>query len=413
VESWMSNKPITKLRVFVASPGDVKRERAIAKKICDEINDGIASLKSLHLELVRWETHARPGKASDAQEVINKQILNSFDIFIGILWKRFGTPTKRAPSGTAEEIDKALAFHEKDPDFPILIYFNTKPYTLTSPKDAEQVSQVLTYKQKLGNSGIFYWSYDGEANFEDLLRRHLTALIKDWKEKIIEEISTIEERSAKPITKTELEGLDPKELIKTGRAYRELGDHNKAIQYFKAANVLDSESVSALFNLAYELDDIDKKEKAIETYKLALKLKPEHDPSWYNMGILLSDLNRDEEAEVAYRTAIKHKPDKHEAWYNLGILLRKLNRDEEAEEAYRTVIKHKPDDHDSWYSLGYLLSDLNRDEEAEEAYRTAIKHKPDDHDSWYGLGKLLEKLNRDEEAKKAHQMADKYKSEAL
>jgi hypothetical protein len=38
---------------------------------------------------------------------VNAQIgFSSIDLFIGILWKKFGTPTKRGDSGSAEEFEK-------------------------------------------------------------------------------------------------------------------------------------------------------------------------------------------------------------------------------------------------------------------------------------------------------------------
>ncbi|PYL26201.1 MAG: hypothetical protein DMF37_02915 [Verrucomicrobia bacterium] len=43
---------------------------------------------------------------ADAQDVINHQ-LAEYDIFLGIMSCRFGSPTKRAHSGTEEEFNRA------------------------------------------------------------------------------------------------------------------------------------------------------------------------------------------------------------------------------------------------------------------------------------------------------------------
>ena len=45
---------------------------------------------------------------SDPQQIINSQVSDEYDIFIGILWTRFGTPTERAGSGTEEEFSWSL-----------------------------------------------------------------------------------------------------------------------------------------------------------------------------------------------------------------------------------------------------------------------------------------------------------------
>ena len=46
-----------KIKIFVASPGDVSSERDDLKKVVEELNTTIASYKKCILELVRWETH--------------------------------------------------------------------------------------------------------------------------------------------------------------------------------------------------------------------------------------------------------------------------------------------------------------------------------------------------------------------
>jgi len=94
---------IQQLRVFVASPGDVQAERARIEKAIREVNLSAPKEANIELELVRWETHAYPNFGKDAQAVINEQIGTEYDIFIGILWSRLGTPTPRFASGTLEE----------------------------------------------------------------------------------------------------------------------------------------------------------------------------------------------------------------------------------------------------------------------------------------------------------------------
>ena len=82
-----------RIRVFVASPGDVQRERDSLLGVINELNralDSLAPRAGLRLELARWETDAYP-EMGRPQAVINRQIA-PYDIFIGILWKRFGTP---------------------------------------------------------------------------------------------------------------------------------------------------------------------------------------------------------------------------------------------------------------------------------------------------------------------------------
>ena len=68
------------------------------------------------LDLLRWETHTRPGIGQSAQDVINPQIGDDYDIFLGMFGIRFGTPTREWQSGTEEEFRRALSrFKRSDP----------------------------------------------------------------------------------------------------------------------------------------------------------------------------------------------------------------------------------------------------------------------------------------------------------
>lgn len=164
---------VTKLRVFVASPGDVSEERNRLKEVIDELNHGIAENKGLTLQYVGWDTHTWPGIGEDAQDVINREI-EPYDIFIGIMWKRFGTPTKRAESGTEEEFEKAYSLWSEYGRPHIMLYFNNTPFFPSSKKETQQLDKVLDFKKKAIDKGALYWEYRGPKKFEKLVRKHLT-----------------------------------------------------------------------------------------------------------------------------------------------------------------------------------------------------------------------------------------------
>ena len=95
-------------QIFVASPSDVQGEREILEEVVSEMNRSSAKNAGFRLELLKWETSVHPGFGPDSQAVINEQIGDNYDIFIGIIWGRFGRKTSRAESGTEEEFDRAL-----------------------------------------------------------------------------------------------------------------------------------------------------------------------------------------------------------------------------------------------------------------------------------------------------------------
>jgi hypothetical protein len=166
--------------VFVASPGDVENERDGLEEIIRELNIAWSRELGIRLELIRWETHAYPGIGEDAQSVINEQIPTDYDLFIGIMWCRYGTPTGRAGSGTIEEFQLAKSRYDKDPaGMRLMFYFKDTPVP-PSKLDPDQLAKVAAFRKSLGNEGVLYWTFDGLEDFDKHLRLHITRQVQAW-----------------------------------------------------------------------------------------------------------------------------------------------------------------------------------------------------------------------------------------
>ena len=158
---------------FVASPSDVEDERNKLEEVVQELNSTWSRNLSARLELIRWETHSYPGADQDAQAVINQQIGNEYDIFIGIMWGRFGSPTESAASGTEEEFHRVWQRHQDGSDVKIMFYFKDAPIA-PSKLDPKQLDKIQSFKLKIGAEGVFHWSFRTLESFEGLLRVHLS-----------------------------------------------------------------------------------------------------------------------------------------------------------------------------------------------------------------------------------------------
>ena len=167
------------LRIVVASPSDVQPERDALSGVVDELNRGIAEERGLRLELVRWETDAYPGFHPEGPQGLIDAILRieDCDILIGIFWKHFGTPVSDAGSGTAHEFQRAYEAWQQHQRPHIMMYFNQRAYTPKTPEEAEQWTKVLAFRASFPKEGL-WWSYRGKAQFETLVRRHLTQVIR-------------------------------------------------------------------------------------------------------------------------------------------------------------------------------------------------------------------------------------------
>lgn len=161
-------------KCFIASPSDTVKEREICDKVFAEINQGIGEHHNFRIESKKWEKDTYPSFGLDGQDVINNQIGNDYEIFIGIMWKKFGTPTPRAGSGTEEEFENAYKRHTNNEVVEIMFYFNDASFKMDEI-DIEQVAKVKQFKTKVSNLGGLYALYDGEEDFEKKLRTHLTS----------------------------------------------------------------------------------------------------------------------------------------------------------------------------------------------------------------------------------------------
>ncbi len=162
-------RPIRAVSVFVASPSDVREERDALERVVQELNLTVAAGGNARLELVRWETHVRPGIAADPQQTINNQAGSSHDIVIGIFWGRVGTPTPRAGSGTLEELEMAIARWQADQtSVEVMIYFKEDGIS-PFQSNADQLAKLTQFRESLPKRGILYKTVAGKE-FESLVR---------------------------------------------------------------------------------------------------------------------------------------------------------------------------------------------------------------------------------------------------
>jgi hypothetical protein len=171
-------------KAFIASPSDTARERELCSKVFEEINAGLGGIYNFRIEPLKWEKDVRPTiNGKDGQSNIFDQIGDSFEVFIGIMNKKFGTPTSRAGSGTEEEFNEAYKRYSEKGDLEIIFYFNDEPPKSMSEINASELLKIEEFRKKLQPLGI-YGIYKGISEFEENLRKHLTKFfIEEFKKK--------------------------------------------------------------------------------------------------------------------------------------------------------------------------------------------------------------------------------------
>lgn len=174
------------IKIFISCPGDVTKEKDAVKTVCHSLeNIMVKHEKSIRLHVHDWrdivsDYDQRP------QDVVNS-VFNEYDIYIGILHMRFGTPTgkvnpttgKNFESGTEEEF--YLAVDKKrieEKNIEIFLFFKEPMRAPKTKQESEQLTKVLEFQEKIASSGWINKFRDNE--FSDPIH----ALLLDYVFKI-------------------------------------------------------------------------------------------------------------------------------------------------------------------------------------------------------------------------------------
>lgn len=187
----MSQKTKRIIRVFIASPGDLSEERHRAEIVIDELNRSMDPELGIRLDHIGWETHVAPVMGRP-EEVILKQVeIGEWDVFVGIVWLRFGSPTgaiselsgEQIQSGTEEEFAIAYKAWQKTHRPEILIYRCTRPPADVLQIEPAQFARVSNFFEKFQHDKEhpgFYRAFQGADEFERRLREDLWYVVRKF-----------------------------------------------------------------------------------------------------------------------------------------------------------------------------------------------------------------------------------------
>jgi hypothetical protein len=166
-----------RIRIFFSSPGDVEEERGIARDVIEELQRLHGEKMRVNLTHKAWETDSYPA-IGRPQGVINQQI-GEYEIFVGVFWSRYGTPTGEAESGTVEEFERALENRDQDDIPAVLFYFRQTPVKMETIEKLKQKMKVVRFREQYGDKAGLYKTYKDTDDFERKLRRGLLETVRD------------------------------------------------------------------------------------------------------------------------------------------------------------------------------------------------------------------------------------------
>ncbi len=181
-----------RVRVFISSPADVMPERAVVERAVARVADVWKS--HVRLEAVRWE-RKHYDAARSFQEAIGE--MAEFDIVLGILWKRIGSPLPpdlyRRPdgsayeSGTAFELESAIAGSEQQGRPSVYLFRKTAPITYTAEGVDEERRQYQalngwwnrTFRDAEGHFRRGYQEFAGIEELEQSVEKLLETYLRE------------------------------------------------------------------------------------------------------------------------------------------------------------------------------------------------------------------------------------------
>lgn len=160
-----------RLKVFLASPSDLREERKIVKAVVERVNTIIGRKVDWYIELYGWED-TLPG-FSRPQALINKDV-DACDLFLGMLWQRWGEPTGKFSSGFEEEFIRACEMRKKTNSTEIWLFFKSvEDNRLKDP--GEQLSKVIKFKKEQEEKKeLLFKEFKDPLDWERLIHDYLS-----------------------------------------------------------------------------------------------------------------------------------------------------------------------------------------------------------------------------------------------
>jgi hypothetical protein len=159
----------TVIPLFLSSSRDCALEKQALKDAIGQYNTVARDTENIEVHAFQQEDlfagPADPG--GYAQQVANRQ-LEDYEIYVGVWRDRLGTPTPAAPSGTVEELERALKrFHE-----------TRRPWVMAYFWTGAQVD-FSAVKSALKQYAAFYHHFENTRSLERQFTTHLVSYIRD------------------------------------------------------------------------------------------------------------------------------------------------------------------------------------------------------------------------------------------
>ncbi len=301
---------VTRLRIFVASPGDVLDEREHLRLVVDELNRTLADRLGLTLDLLDWRTHVAPGMGRPQQVIFDQLALEKWDNFVGILWARFGTPpgtthSERGEpflSGTEEEFTLAYQAWKETGRPQILFYRCLRSIpAISDPDQLKLVQEFFAEFEAAGAHPGLYQTYKTNEDFAWRLRNDLEQVLYEVSEEKLAEVPDKEQEAAN------LQAQELRAAILEERQHMARQMHDDIAQTLgylglQVDSVMGSSSLAQNVGVQAELEGIRRAiEDAYERVRSSIMRLTEDVPGHFDLGTALPEIISEFEKQTGCR----------------------------------------------------------------------------------------------------------------
>jgi len=171
------------LRVFISCPEDVRDEKEIVEKVCHELTKTLLPLEGIEIIPIRWPNDVVSQITGEGtQAVINEQVRRyDPDVYIGIMWTRFGDKRPNGLTPTQEEFDIAFNNYRNNRKPFIQFYFKLDEFSPQDVYQEQQYAAVKRFRDRIKGSDLgAYKEFKGRQQFEDQIHKSLIYIVKNF-----------------------------------------------------------------------------------------------------------------------------------------------------------------------------------------------------------------------------------------
>jgi hypothetical protein len=172
------SRTVRVIDVFLSSPRDVDAERDFLKRAAHDWNVLRSTATGCHINILTWEDVVAPALSDRPQSVINDGVGDEYDVYLGIMWGRFGSSTGIADSGTVEEFDRALDRYRKGEGLRLAMLFKMAPIPPAN-LSGEQFDKVRAFKERFSKEGGLYREFEDDEMLRKVVNRFFEDITAD------------------------------------------------------------------------------------------------------------------------------------------------------------------------------------------------------------------------------------------